>query len=182
MTSNVPGERLVELRAEERARVVAARPEGTTRAYGDADCTKGCTREWAEWCAAAPGSSLHGVAMDLEKPIYDVLVTPDKVEEFLGKYYTVRPRLNAQRETQGDGTSLGTKMINKVINALNDLYRAQRADQKLRPSRAAARASASRTVTRAARTSCSTASTASRLAAASSGVAPAPSTPFRSRS
>mgnify|MGYP006187416165 CR=1 FL=1 len=31
------------LRAEERARVVAARPEGTTRAYGDADCTKGCT-------------------------------------------------------------------------------------------------------------------------------------------
>lgn len=128
MTSNVPDERLVELRAEERARVVAARPEGTTRAYGDADCTKGCTREWAEWCAAAPGSSLHGVAMDLEKPIYSVLVTPDKVEEFLGKYYTVRPRLNAQRETQGDGTSLGTKMINKVINALNDLYRAQRAD------------------------------------------------------
>jgi hypothetical protein len=126
--TDVPAERALLIRAGAREATVEARPDGTAIAYGDHDCTNGCKREWREWCEAPAGTVLHGVELDSEKPVYDTLVTPEKVEDYLQNYLGVRELMNAQRKTLGAGTSLGASQLKKHVSALNDLYKSQRSD------------------------------------------------------
>ena len=121
-------ERTDKTRAAVREGVVAARPAGTSRTYGKDDCSDGPKRQWKLWCDATGGSELDGMMIPEDKEVYNILVTPEKVEEYLQTHLTCRALMNAQRETLGNGTTLGIKSLSKHLDALNDLYGHQRTD------------------------------------------------------
>lgn len=121
-------ERTDKTRAAVREGVVAARPAGTSRTYGKDDCSDGPKRQWKHWCEATGGSELDGMTIPVDKEVYSILVTPAKVEEYLQNHLTRRALMNAQRETLGNGTTLGIKSLKKHLDALNDLYGHQRTD------------------------------------------------------
>ena len=86
---------------ENRAKTVAARVAvpNTIRAYGDVvNYLRGIPREWRAWCEAGPGVLVLGHMTPPNKEVYNVLVTPEKLEIFVSTHYVLRGKLTTKGE------------------------------------------------------------------------------------
>ena len=122
------------------------RPKNTHATYGTNDYKSGPKREWFLFCKAGPSEVVNGVTMDADKETYiatltdingeeseQALVTPDRVDEYLVCYLTVRPQLKKGKPKSSDAsetrenthTGLGT--IQNHRKALADLWQWQKA-------------------------------------------------------
>lgn len=115
--------------SRERAQVLEHRPANTKSSYGDVvNLSSGPALEWKTWCAAGPGVLIYGHVTPFDKVPYDVIVTPDKKNQYLSTHVSVRPELNSALKPIA-GTRAGTSVLKKHSKMLSDLYKQQVCDQ-----------------------------------------------------
>jgi hypothetical protein len=91
--THVPNETRDECRRYVRARTLKAREHvpNTKKAYGDTVFyTFGNPLEWNSWCLAGPGTVVYGVETSRTKVVYNALVTPEKVQQFMTEHLIKR--------------------------------------------------------------------------------------------
>ncbi|KAJ8610967.1 hypothetical protein CTAYLR_010675 [Chrysophaeum taylorii] len=127
-------ERSAQVSRDLRASQLERRPANTSKSYGtSAGPGTRWIKQFREFVAAAPGSTLYGNRIDPDREAYDGgddLVTPDKCLEFL-RFTAGRAKLDSYGKPI-DGDVVGISTLRQLLKALVDYYQEQLTDDKYR--------------------------------------------------